>query len=201
MMTVTKQARQATVPYMLHLPLQGPGTSTFVPGPSKTYICNQAQSWGPRQSSWTPCHARWTEGRTQECRGCKIRVRSDIIRNARIKLVGKCQSRIVGGPCTIKNMHLGEGVLRLDTGERHPDVGGGGECPLAFAGGQRASRLAWLCRSIASASAAARRSLSDTRRKPTLFSTSLLLGKGPLCVVKGASASLFTRPDSISTVH
>ena len=149
---------------MLHLPLQGPGTSAFVPGPSKTYICNQAQRWGPRQSSWTPCHARWTEGRTQECRCCKIRVRSDIIRNARIKLVGKCQSRIVGGPGTIKNSHLGEGVLRLDTGERRSDVGGGGECRLASGGGERASRLAWLCRSIASASAAARRSLSDTRR-------------------------------------
>ena len=157
-MTVTKQARQATVPYMLHLPLQGPGTSTFVPGPSKTYICNQAQSWGPRQSSWTPCHARWTEGRTQECRCRKTRVRSDVIRNARMKLVGKCQS------CMIKNPHLGEGVLRLDTGERRSDVGGGGECPLASGGGERASRPAWLCRSIASASAAARRSLSDTQR-------------------------------------
>ena len=151
--TVTKQARQATVPCCtFHYKAQE--RASFVPGPSKTYICNQAQSWGPRQCSWPPCHARWTEGRTQECRCCKIRVRSDIIRNARIKLVGKCQSRIVGGPGTIKNSHLGEGVLRLDTGERHPDVGGG----------QRASQLAWLCRSIASASAAARRSLSDTRR-------------------------------------
>ena len=155
---------------MLHLPLQGPGTSAFVPGPSKTYICNQAQRWGPRQSSWTPsCHARWTEGRTQECRCCKIRVRSDVICNARSKLVGICQSCIDSKLRIlykrIKNPHLGEGVLRLDTGEeRHPDVVGGGECPLASGGGQRASRLAWLCRSIASASAAARRSLSDTRR-------------------------------------